>query len=613
MLMNAMREKTKLVLVFVLLAFIGLVFFDWGMQGRTGGGSQGASGAIGKVNGENIGTEEYIRTRQMLAQQFEQRTGSAPETSDYDAIEEETWATLVRQKLLDQQIRKLGITTSDPEVVEIIRNSPPDFVRTAPIFANESGQFDPARYQQALADPNFDWVPVESYLKETLPASKLENFMALNARVTKTEVAARFRDENEKVRVRFVASTAGTSAESIDDAAARSYYDAHSKEFEAGERAVLEYVRFPKAATPADSAQVREDLADVRRMAVDEGKDFGELAKTWSEDPSAERGGDLGFFSRGDMVPEFENAAFSLEPGQVSDVFTTQFGFHIVKVEEKRKQDGEEQVHARHILMKVEPSSSSLRAQSQAVEDLIAAAQSKKSLVDAAASAGLTAERTPPFDRSVFLQEVGAPRAASRFAFSAKVGETRAEALEDDLGFTVVRLAEKTPAGARPFEEVFEEARAKAASAAGLEAACAKLESAIASGGGTLAGIAQAMGGVVDTAAAFSRSSFVPNVGRKNAFAANAFALDPGRISGRVKTERGCYVIEVVEKIAADPGLLAAQEAQLRQQMLLEKRRAVVESWLEQLLASSEIVDLRSGSAVPWKPDPNAFRYVTGV
>ena len=615
MVMSVMREKTKVVLFMVLLAFVGLVFFDWGLQG--GGRGRRArnnnSNAIGKVNGENIPYDEYMRTRQQLTDAFEARTGNPPASGDYDSIEEEAWATLVRSVLVRQEIRKRGITTSDPEIVEILKTNPPDFLRSQPVFQNEKGEFDPARYQQALADPNFDWLPVEQYLHEMIPGSKLENYVAMNARTTKSEVHRRFLDENERVRVRYVASVPpAETPEAPDDASLHAFYDAHADEFKAGERAVLQTAKFPKSATAEDTALVRADLEDVRKMLVEKGENFEELAKTWSEDPSAERGGDLGFFGKGDMVPEFESIAFSIPVGQVSPVFATPFGFHILRVEERKKEGGEEKVHARHILMKVEPSTATTRAQQKAAEDFLAEVKGGKSFEQVAAAQKIPAEmivESPPFERSAFLPAMGLPRAAQRFAFSGKVGAVSPEPLEDDQGFVVVRLVKHIPAGVRPFDEVRAEVNRRVTEEKTRQLAHAKLEEAVAKGGGTLPGIASAMGATVDSTTAFSRTMFVPNVGRKNAFVAAAFSLPPGQLSPVIDTDRGSYVLQVVEKIPADESQLAAQEPQLMQSILMEKRRNVVTSWVEDLLANAEILDMRGGSPVPWKPDPSAFRY----
>ena len=102
---------------------------------------------------------------------------------------------------------------------------------------------------------------------------------------------------------------------------------------------------------------------------VDAGEDFAELAKTYSEDPSTSiRGGDLGFIKRGDLVTEFESVAFNLEPGEISDIVETQFGFHLIKMIEKRG----EKIHTSHILIHLQPTEDD---ESRVIEELEALRQ----------------------------------------------------------------------------------------------------------------------------------------------------------------------------------------------------------------------------------------------
>jgi peptidyl-prolyl cis-trans isomerase SurA len=95
-----------------------------------------------------------------------------------------------------------------------------------------------------------------------------------------------------------------------------------------------------------------KDFASTILAKAKAGEDFSELAKNYSEDPSAKQGGDLGFLKRGEILPEFEMKAFSLNPGEISDLVQTSLGYHIIKLEEKK----EEEIHVRHILIKITPS-----------------------------------------------------------------------------------------------------------------------------------------------------------------------------------------------------------------------------------------------------------------
>jgi peptidyl-prolyl cis-trans isomerase C len=151
--------------------------------------------------------------------------------------------------------------------------------------------------------------------------------------VTPEKLRDDMRDEsriNKMMEVEAAATTAVTDAE------IREFYDKNPDKFKQPEAVRASHILI--RVQPGDAAAQKKALATVQSLhrQAKAGKDFGDLARRHSNDSSAERGGDLGFFTRDRMVPEFANAAFALKPGQVSDIVQTSFGYHVIKVAERR-------------------------------------------------------------------------------------------------------------------------------------------------------------------------------------------------------------------------------------------------------------------------------------
>jgi peptidyl-prolyl cis-trans isomerase C len=144
-------------------------------------------------------------------------------------------------------------------------------------------------------------------------------------------------DIKRSVVVQQMVTQATQDMEAVSDEAVEAFYADNPSFFESGEQVAAGHILISTEdlSTEAEIAEARERAEEIRRMLVEENADFAELAKERSEGPSGPRGGDLGTFGRGQMVPAFEEAAFAMEPGEISDVVKTQFGFHVIRVTDR--------------------------------------------------------------------------------------------------------------------------------------------------------------------------------------------------------------------------------------------------------------------------------------
>ena len=242
---------------------------------------------LARVNGEPVNKADFDR----LIRNVELSNGPIP-AERRDQVLRNLLDQLITYTLMTQEAKAKSVTVSDGEVDQ--------------------------RIQQMKAG-----------------ASDADFQKALDARQTSVEqlrTDARVQLTIEKMMEAQVANVARAS-----DAEAREFYDKNPDKFKQGDsvRASHILLRVDPNAPEAVKKQARARMDGILKRAKS-GEDFAALAKQHSQDGSARQGGDLGYFERGQMVPAFSDAAFSLKPGQLSDVVTTQFGYHILKVTDRK-------------------------------------------------------------------------------------------------------------------------------------------------------------------------------------------------------------------------------------------------------------------------------------
>ena len=599
--MTLLRQKTVLVLWFVIFAFIGLIVVEWGAD-YSGAGTNDAGDAVGVINGKTISLREFQDALRRVARQMPQE-----QRADQALLVQQVWDYYVREIILNQEYERLGFEVTDGEIASYTRNNPPQAVREFETFQTD-GAFDMEKYAQFignpanLSDPNNQalvlWI--ESTIERQLLDYRLQRMLRGTAQVSPNEARQYFAEANEKVRVEyaFAPSAAADDEIEVSDEDLAAYYQENVADYEHPDQIKLEYVYFPKVASAEDSLEVKEEIERIRQE-IEAGADFAELAGVVSDDEgSAARGGDLGFFGRGQMVAPFEEAAFALAPGELSEPVQTRYGWHLIKVEERLEESSGERVHARHILLRYQPSRTtedSLRSRAEVFQE-----QATAEGFAATLSASSTEATTTNFLRK--SQAVPGVSANTTWLvnwfFEQEPGAV-SQVIEDDSGLWVAQLVAKRPEGTAPLDELKDRleslvrARKKAAHAAArLEAVRREVGA-----GATLAQAAQNAGVEFHTPEAFARTESVEGLGRANAVIGAAFRLEKGRLSEVIEvaegSNRGAYLLKLLEKTPVDEEQFAAQREQVVTQLQAQREQEAVQNWFAHLYETAEIEDNR--------------------
>lgn len=596
-----MRSATfiKAMMIIVSAAFVGLMVFEWGADFSSRGIAT-VGDTVGAINGEEITHQQF---ESALRFNFQQAKNSGQQEPDLGQVIGQTWERLVNETLVAQQLEKYQIQVSDNEVNHYNRTQPAEFIQSQEFFQTE-GNFDLTKYHQFLDNPGTYSDPqmkqfvlaAEDNARRQLLSRKLETRVAGSVKVTDAEVRKAYIDRNEEVRVAYVGMEASAIPDSlalVTDAEIQTYYDNHRNDYQQEGAIRAAFVALPKTPTTQDEAYAQREINRVLGEAKG-GEDFAELARIYSDGPSGPRGGDLGFFGRGRMVKPFEDAAFALEPGQISDPVKTQFGWHIIKVEEKKGAADSLQVHARHILIEVRPGRDTLDSLRVLAQDF----QTKAEEIgfDAAVNQDdLQSQDTGFITAGSFFPMLGNKTSGLVNTFLAGNPGDISNVYETEQGIYVFGLREKREAGPQPVDEVENQIANRLKQRKKVKVASDRLQEVFGQvkTGKSLEEAAKFFNLKLQTPEPFSRVDFVPNVGSRNAFVGEAFRLDVGQTSEIITTDRGAYILKVFAKTPIDEEKFAEERDQLYHQVLSQKRQEVIAAWFTDLRENAEIVDNR--------------------
>ncbi|MBL8143145.1 MAG: peptidylprolyl isomerase [Acidobacteria bacterium] len=528
----------------------------------------------------------------------------------------------ILQQLVDEEAalaeaERLGLTASDAEVRERIL--------ALPVFQGPGGQFvgeDQYKLILRSQNPPLTTTDFEENIRKSIVLDKLRDAVTGWLSITDEEVDKEYRSRNEKVKVQLVtlstpAFTAGLTA---TDAEAATYFEANKNEFRIGEKkkikfAVIDVQKMREAVvvspqdvernynqniqqytTPEqvrashillktegkDEAAVRAQAEQVLAQARAAGADFAALATKYSEDEASKaKGGDLDFFGRGRMVPEFEEAAFSLAPGTMSDLVKTSYGFHIIKVVEK--QTGGTRALA-DVSSQITEQIKWERAQAQAANLGTTISGQVKTAADldrVARANNLAVQDSEFFLRDEPIPGLGPSPEAAAEAFTLKEGEASG-AIRVATGWVILVPTGTQAARIPDLKDVTEKVKTAVVQQKALAAARARAEALAATlkTAPDFVAAAKAAGFEAKTSELLARGSAFPDAGVSPALDAAAFALSAGAVSNPVTTSTGVVILKVTEKTEVTADQVTAGRDALRTEVLGERRGRFFSSYM---------------------------------
>ncbi len=628
--LDAMRKRKQGRIIQVLFLIIILVFIFFGF-GNPFSDDAPIPNSIAVVEGEPIALSDFQRTYENLKSSYREvyKERLTPEMLESLNLKQQAVDQLINATLVQQEAVRVGFTVDDDELRESIRK--------ISVFL-EGEKFDQTRYQRILASARVTVAEFEEGQRKDLLRKKVERLMSDAVTATTDEALELFRINNEKLNLAFIKipSTDLLATVTVEKKESEEYYKTHNESFRVPERIRFAYLAYPgshfeskaqvtpqdeetfyndhktdrfttpaevharhilfsypDSATAEDKAKVRETATGVLTRAR-AGEDFAKLATEHSQDiGTAPKGGDLGFFPRGRMVKPFEEAAFNLSAGAISDLVESQFGLHIIKAEEvhAERERPLDEVRAEIHQELVRERARDL-AHEQTIQDQ-GKIQAGAKLADIAQSAGLTVVDSPLVGREESLPDLGQQPELINAAFNLAIDQVGEPVLAGEAWYLLSpreRVESKIPDFAEVADEVEKRLRAEKAEQLAKTKAEALLTQAKEKK--DLAPVATEAKVEIEESGLFTRQgSYIPKIGNLPDLKKEAFRLTPASpFPTQTYLWSGtAFVVMLKEKVPATTTDFEKKKEELQKELQQRKQSAVLEDFLKYLKKQATI------------------------
>jgi peptidyl-prolyl cis-trans isomerase D len=619
-----MRKHAGSWIIKFLLAAIIIVFIPWGVQRYT----SGRSGRVAEVNGRTITLDQYRDTYKNLVEQVRQSFGNNINDEFIQTLQlpKRALDQLIDRALMLQAAEKLDIQVTDEELARAIGS----------IAAFQTaGVFDNQRYLNILSRTQVSPETFENQQREAIAINKLQSFISGSVKVSDIEAQQWYQFNNAEVNVDYVLlepqqmKNIETTADeiqahfeankekyktdpelkirylyfnpknyeakvTISTEEVADYYESNQEQFKSPQTVKARHIliKLDENATPEQVDEARQRIEDVRKLAI-AGADFAELAAEYSEGPTKTKGGDLGTFRRQDMVKPFSDKAFAMQAGEISEPVRTEFGWHIIKVEQVNPASVRSVAEARpEIEAKLKADRAKYLAYDEA-ESIFDVAFEGQDISDLAKKHDLKMIYTDFFTQKKGPPETQNARQLAEAAFKLPLNEV-SEIQELGNGYYLIEALEKRPARIPEFETVkaavkkdLIKEKQDAEALGQAEAIVAELK-----GTGSLTAVAAKYKLKPQTSGFFKRTDAIPGVGYEPDIASAAFQLSESNkiYDGAIKGQKGYFVISLRERKKPSLDGFEKDKSDIKARLLQQKAFKTVQAWLNRIKDKSEIV-----------------------
>jgi peptidyl-prolyl cis-trans isomerase D len=625
------RKKRSKIVIFILGAII-LVFITWGMW--TSGGD-GKANIVARVDGKAIKGSDYQEAYQKQLDYYrnllkEQLTSEMLERLN---LRQRTLDLLINRILILNDAEKKGITISAGELQKAIQEIP---------SFQKDGVFDKERYLAVLKSNRIFPGEFEDNLRENIIMQRAEKIALDEISVSEKEVHDIFKIENRKVNLYYlvvdaadfekIADVSDDEAEayleankgafrvptriktvyasiffkdlipkvSVSNTDIKNYYEENTLTFKVQKELRASHILIKPSASAEDTAQTRDDArkkAEEVLSKLKEGEDFTSLAKKYSQDPgSAGKGGDLGYFKKGDMLRPFEEAAFSLKKGEVSGIIETDFGYHLIKVTDIKEESTlplkEVKDNIEDILI-MEATKKMGRDIMESIFRLLKEDRPLEELKKAESQQGVMFVETEYFSENERTDDIARYDELRKTAFSMQTDDT-SDLLETPHGIYVVRVVDRKEEHLPTYGEVADKVKKTVTKNKAIQMAKEKAEQLLNSlkDGGNIIILAKKEGLKVEESGYITKTQgFIPKAGVYIGENKEIFSLtqESPYFSEPLKHGDKFYLLKLKGSLEADQKEFEIRKGDIKERLYQQRQQETLTRWIEDMRAKSKI------------------------